>query len=114
MQAQLAPVITTRRDRWKTAATVGLLVASGALALSLLGGSPDLATSADAQAQAGRPSDYVLLPASLNTANQEVLYVLDTQSGELTAAAVSRQGNRGTISFINPIPLREAFQGAGG
>lgn len=118
---------TTRRRRagWKTPALAILAVANAALLASLLGTGLDAASPARAQnaqsaqadgqtsinaAQAGRPSEYLMLPARLTNLGQDIVYIIDTQSGDLTAVAYDRQNG---MQFIQPVRLSQAFNNAG-
>ncbi|MEM1013131.1 MAG: hypothetical protein AAGI46_13035 [Planctomycetota bacterium] len=89
------------------AALVGVNAVLGlSLAVPFLPG----ATPANAQVAAG-PSDYVMIPATLTSANQDILYIIDARTGNLTAAAFDRQNG---ITFIAPLPLSQAFNQARG
>ena len=80
--------------------------------LSLASLSPDFAAAANANAlanQAGRPSEYLMIPARLTNLGQDIVYVIDTQNGDLTAAAYDR--NNG-IQFIAPLRLSQLFDQA--
>jgi len=114
------PDATAPRARWKTPALIALVAANAAMAASLfapwLPGVPD---AAPASAQAADPEiaammqpagEYLMIPATLTSANQDILYIIDTRSGNLTAAAFERQGG---IEFIPPLPLSQFFQRAG-
>lgn len=64
---------------------------------------------AAAAQQAGRPSEYLMIPARLTSVNQDVVYIIDTQTGDLTAAAYDAQQG---IQFIDPLRLSQVFDGA--
>ncbi len=55
-----------------------------------------------ASQQAGRPSEYLLLPVKLSNIDQEVVYILDTQSGFMTAAAYD---NNDGLRFVGQVAL---------
>ncbi len=101
-----------RRDAWKTPLIAALCVANAALGLSLVSDvlPIDGASPATAAMQVGRPSEYLMIPAQLTSANQEIIYIVDTQSGDLTAAAFQRNSG---INFIAPLRLGQSFQNAG-
>ena len=96
------------RDAWKTPALAALCVANGALGLALVGDVLPAASPARAAAMQGRPGEYLMIPATLTTANQDVIYVIDTQTGDLTAAAFDRQTG---ITFIPPLRLSQVING---
>lgn len=52
--------------------------------------------------QGGRPSEYLLIPATLTNIGQDIVYVLDTQTGLLSAAAYD---NNEGLRFIQPVPV---------
>ena len=94
--------------RWKRPAIAALAVVNAGLALALVGGTPDLAGDATA-AQLGRPSEYLMIPARLTNIGQDIVYIIDTGNGNLTAAAYDRQQG---VQFIPPQRLSEAFNQA--
>ena len=95
-------------SRWKRPAIAALAVVNAALALALVGGTPDLASDAGA-AQLGRPSEYLMIPARLTNLSQDIVYIIDTANGNLTAAAYDRQQG---VQFIPPQRLSDAFNQA--
>ncbi len=106
------PTRPSRRFSWKKPALVALVAANVALGVSLVtpwlpAGFPE-AAPAKAQVAAG-PSDYVMIPASLTSANQDILYIVDARTGNLTAAAYNRQNG---ITFIPPLALSQFFNQA--
>ena len=101
------PTDTPRRGRWKTPMLAALGVANVALLASLLGF--DGASTADAQ-NAGRPSEYLMIPASLTNLNQDIVYIVDTNSGALTAAVYDR--NNGLRFLEVPLSPNEVFGNA--
>lgn len=108
------PLQQKLRASWKTPALAALCVANAALGLSLLAdvlpaGFAAPAKAQQQQQQIGRPSEYLLVPAQLTSANQEIIYIIDTQNGDLTAAAFNRQNG---ISFIPPLRLSQNFDNA--
>ena len=94
-------------DAWKTPAIVALCVANAALGLSLVGEVVPGVAPAKAAMQGGRPGDYLMIPATLTTANQDIVYVIDTNTGSVTAAVYSRQNG---LQFLEaPLNRNQVF-----
>lgn len=121
--SETTPTIRRRRAGWKTPALAMLGVANVALLASLLGTGLDAASPAQAQsaeagaetsinaaAQVGRPSEYLMIPARLTNLGQDIVYIIDTQNGDLTAVAYDRQNG---MQFIQPVRLSQAFNNVG-
>ena len=58
-----------------------------------------------AQAQVARPSDYILIPATVQGLQQEVIYIIDTQSGQLSARTFDGR----QFVDMKPIDLKRFF-----
>ncbi|HXE56079.1 MAG TPA: hypothetical protein VN541_23845 [Tepidisphaeraceae bacterium] len=58
-------------------------------------------------AQMPRPSDYILIPGHVQGSPAEVIYMIDTQNGLLSARTFNGQG----FSDMTPIRLDRYFQG---
>jgi hypothetical protein len=67
--------------------------------------------TAHAQVGAGRPSDYVMVPGELNGISTGVVFIVDTNKGELSAMTYDE--NNG-LSPMPKIDLNQAFKSAGG
>jgi hypothetical protein len=92
------------RGSFKTVVLIALAVLNAAMGLSLVARlvAPNTAV---AKVQAGRVSEYAMIPSRPLGVNQDVLYILDTESAQLLVAGYDQTGNR--IDFIGPLPLRE-------
>ena len=97
----------SRTNSPKTAVVAGLVVANAALGLSLLGRHVEANT---AEAQVGRPSEYIMIPAELTSLNQDIVYIVDQDNGNTTAVAF--QQNNKAMEFIAPVPLSRFFNEA--
>jgi hypothetical protein len=99
------------RSRRPVATSVLCLLVAGnvALAWSLLNPGQSLTPAANANAEFQPASEYLMVPAQLTSANQDIIYVIDTRSGNLSALAYDRQ--RG-IEAIAPLRLSEFFERA--
>jgi hypothetical protein len=82
-----------------------LVVLNVALAVCLVAQwlRPNAATAQ--AAQAARPSDYILLPGSVQGNPAQILYMIDTQNGWLSARSFSGQA----IVDMAPINLNRLF-----
>ena len=102
------PAKRSKSSALKSAVLAALAVVNGAMGISLVSG---MIADNTAQAQnAGRPSEYVMIPARISNLGSDILYVLDTQTGNLTAIAYDQQGR--SMQNIAPVPLGAAFQQA--
>ena len=83
---------------------------NAALLCSLLGRFvPD--NSATAAAAQARASEYVLMPSRPLGLNQDVLYVLDADNGNLIVVGYNQNGNAGgSMEFTRPVPLSQFFR----
>lgn len=80
----------------RTLALVALVILNAALGVSLIAGLlPDNSANA---AQVARPSEYLLIPGRPIGVNQDVLYIIDTENGWLSAAGYNQTNN--SIDFI--------------
>lgn len=95
----------SRQNGLKSIVLVALAVLNAALVISLLGRfvAPNAAEAGNT-AQ-GRASEYLIIPSRPLGVNQDVLYILDTDSGSLAVAGYDPTNNR--IDFINPLRLRD-------
>lgn len=100
------PSPTPRHTRSiKSAVIAAMVVVNAALGLSLVSSLTE-GNTAEA-AQVGRPSEYLMIPAQITNLNSDIVYIIDTQTGNLTAAAMDQTSK--TIQFIAPVPLGDAF-----
>ena len=53
-------------------------------------------------------SEYLMIPANLISANQDIIYVLDTRTGALSALAYNRADG---LTAVPPLQLGEFFGG---
>lgn len=86
---------------------VWALVALNALLLATLVGQwfkPNAAVAQFAPQQA-RPSDYLIVPGSIQGTQNELLYIVDTQNGLLSARLFDGQ----TFQDMAPIQLNRIF-----
>ena len=90
----------------KTLALVGLIVLNLALGLSLLGqfARPN---TAEAATQVGRPSEYLMIPVRPVGLTQDVVAVLDTETGNLSVIGFDQ--GQGEIVFQPPLRLSQLF-----
>lgn len=59
---------------------------------------------------AGRPSDYIIVPGTVQASPAQVIYMVDTQNSMLSA----RQFDGKRFSDMPPLDLRRIFNQAGG
>jgi hypothetical protein len=88
---------------------VWALVALNAVLLVSLIGQWLKPNTAVAQA-AGRPSDYIIIPGSIQGSPGQVIYMVDTQNAVLSA----RQFDGKQFQDMRPIDLRRVFNQTGG
>ena len=98
-----APVRRAGRLDPKTLALAALVVVNAALGLSLLGGFTPDNTAEAAAAQVGRPSEYLMIPGRPIGLNQDVVYIVDTTNGLLSAAGYNQ--TNGVIEFTPALNL---------
>ena len=73
-------------------------------------------TAMAAQAAAGRPGDYIMVPAEVVGGSSALIYVIDTSNNQLSGIAFEQN----TLQALAPIDLARVFQagqpagGAGG
>ena len=60
-----------------------------------------------AQAQARRPSEYVMIPADIPGGRTGIVYVVDMTNGALSAMAYDDAGR--SMGFMKPLNLDAAF-----
>lgn len=87
----------------KTLALVALVILNAILGASLIAGLLPDNTAQAANAQAGRPSEYLMIPGRPVGLNQDVLYIIDTENGWLSVAGFN-QSNK-SITFGTRINL---------
>ena len=63
-------------------------------------------------AAAGRPSDYIMIPAGIPGNANGVVYVIDTANAKLSA--ISFDDANGRMSTMPPIDLQRVFDDRGG
>ena len=61
-------------------------------------------------AAAGRPGDYIMVPAEVVGGNGAIVYVIDTTRGQLSAMGL--ENNR--LASMAPLDLNRAFEARGG
>ena len=88
---------------------VWALVALNVLLLTTLTGQWLRPNAAVAQAQIPRPSDYLMLPGHVQGSPSDIVYIIDTQNGLLSARMYDGQA----VVDMAPIPLAKYFQPAG-
>jgi hypothetical protein len=88
---------------------VWALIALNALLLSTLIGQWLKPNAAVAQQQIPRPSDYILIPGVVQGSPADIVYVIDTQNGLLSARMYDGQA----LQDMAPIPLAKYFQQGG-
>lgn len=62
-----------------------------------------------AMAQANRPSDYILIPGTVQGSPAQAVYIIDTQNQLLSARTFNGRG----FTDIKPIPLGRILNAAG-
>jgi hypothetical protein len=65
-----------------------------------------------AHAQAGRPSDYIMVPGQLNGIPNGVVFMIDTSQGYLSAMSYDDTQNQ--LSPMPKIDLNQVFRAGGG
>ena len=86
---------------------VWALVALNVLLLALLVGRWMKPSSAMAQAQAaGRPGDYLMVPAEVVGGNGAIIYIVDTSRGQLSAIGLDQN----KLVSMAPIDINRAFE----
>jgi hypothetical protein len=98
------PKETTMRSK-----AVWALVALNVLLLTTLVGQWLRPNAASAQAQLPRPSDYIFIPGVIQGSPADIVYVIDTQNGLLSARLYDGQN----LQDMAPISLAKYFQQAG-
>lgn len=88
---------------------VWALVALNVLLLTTLVGQWLKPNAAFAQAQLPRPSDYILIPGAVQGSPADIVYVIDTVNGLLSARMYDGQ----SLQDMAPIPLAKYFQQQG-
>jgi hypothetical protein len=83
-----------------------LIWALGALNLLLLLGLVTRLT-APAQAQAGRPSDYLMIPGEIIGGNNALVWVIDSRNQQLSAVSLNQQGV--ALDMMPPLDLKRLF-----
>jgi hypothetical protein len=64
--------------------------------------------TAPAQAQAARPSDYLMIPGEIIGGNNALIWVIDSRNGQLSAVTLDRTGKG--IDMMAPMDLKRVFQ----
>lgn len=82
--------------------------ALGALNL-VLGLSLITRLTAPAEAQAGRPSDYLLIPGEVIGGNNALIWVIDSRNQQLSAVSLGQNGR--AIDMMAPMDLKRVFGG---
>lgn len=62
-----------------------------------------------AQAQAGRPSDYLMIPGEIIGGNNAIIWVIDSRNQQLSAVTLSQ--NNKQIDMMAPMDLKRVFGG---
>lgn len=83
------------------------LVALNVLLLGTL--AVNRSNTAEAQAAAGRPSEYLMIPGEVIGGNSAVVWVVDEENRQLSAVALDQNGKG--LDAMTPIPLDRVFQG---
>src|SRR5687768_2927166 len=65
-----------------------------------------------AHAQAGRPSEYLMVPGQVTGVSTGVIFIVDTSRGELSA--VTYDDNRDTFKPLPKISLEQVFRAGAG
>src|SRR4051812_43404984 len=65
-----------------------------------------------AHAQGGRPSDYLMVPGQINGISTGVVFMVDTDKGELSA--MTYDDTKNAISPMPKIDLNQVFKAGGG
>ena len=60
--------------------------------------------TAPAQAQAARPSEYLMIPGEIIGGNNAIIWIIDSRNRELSAVSASQNGK--TIEMMKPIDLK--------
>jgi hypothetical protein len=81
--------------------------ALGALNLLLLLGLITRLT-APAEAQAARPSDYLMIPGEIIGGNNALIWVIDSRNQQLSAVSLDQQGR--ALDMMPPLDLKRLFQ----
>jgi len=97
--------LARRRSHLKAAVLAALAILNAAMALSLAGRLVVPNTAEAGANQAGRVSEYLMIPAHPLGVPQDVLYILDIDNARLVVAAYDQPNNR--IDFVGPLPLRD-------
>ena len=95
------------------AANPDLLAAQAALRQAnenVYAGQGALFPTVSANAQAARPSDYIMIPADVVGGSNAVIYMIDTREGMLNARSLDLQGNA-LIDLGAPIDLKRVLGG---
>ena len=88
---------------------VWALVALNVLFLTTLAGQWLRPNAAVAQQQIPRPSDYILIPGVIQGSATDIVYIIDTQNGLLSARLFDGQN----FQDMAPIQLNKFFQAGG-
>ena len=103
MQANPQAESRPRRGGHKSLALAALAVLNAALLLSLAG---KFLPERTAQAQGQqRPSEYLIIPSRPIGLNQDVLYIMDTQTAVMVVAAFDQTRNR--LDFAGPLAIND-------
>ena len=100
---------TRRTGSLKTVVLAALAVVNGAMGLNLVSG---MIADNTAEAQVARPSEYMMIPSRVSNLSGELLYVLDTQSGDIVAVAYDQTSR--SMQTTAKIRLGQAFNQRGG
>lgn len=84
-----------------------MIWALGALNVLLLLGLVTRLT-APAQAQAQRPSDYLMLPGEVVGGNNAVIWVIDSRNQQLSGISIDQNGKN--LDMMPPLDLRRVFE----
>lgn len=67
-------------------------------------------TSPPAQAQFRSPSNYIMIPGAIQSANGSVIYVVDTTHGWMGAIYYSDSNPAHRFQLMTPVDLNQTFQ----